>query len=59
MPDDLRARVFWLAVIACCSLILGVLAGLMTFEAARERLFGANAALYVVLDTKRAGIAMT
>jgi hypothetical protein len=55
MPDDMRARVFWLAVIACCSLILGVLAGLVTFDPARERIFGANARLAIVLDTKRVG----
>ena len=58
MPDNVRARVCWLAVIACCSLILGVLAGLVTFEAARERFFGANVTLIVVPESKRAGIAV-
>lgn len=31
----------WLAVIACCSLVLGFLGGLLVLPAAREQLFGA------------------
>ena len=58
MPDEVRTRLFWLVIIASCSLILGVLAGLATFESARERFFGVSAAVIRAQDTKCLGTAM-
>lgn len=43
-PED-RGRVGWLGAIASCALVLGVLAGLVAFPSAPERLFGSGASV--------------